>query len=232
MKCFAAALLICGAFALQVAAAAPKAKAGEEKKLAVPLAGQASPAGGATALGDPVAGRIKSESERCQECHGVDGNGHGHEGKFAKLAGQYPAYIVKQIQDFRSGARKHDFMTMMAKSVEDADVVDIAAYFASQPTMREEGAGNPLGKKLFVEGDTGRNLPACASCRGAQGKGNVAGKLTYPAIAGQDARYLEKQLLDWRSGDRKNSVSGTMNTIAKSLTDAEIQALVQYLSGL
>jgi cytochrome c553 len=214
-------LLACGALAFQVEAATKVKAVGEAK--AVQAAGK----------GDAVAGRIKSESERCQECHGADGNGHGHEGLFAKLAGQYPEYIVKQIRNFRSGERKHDFMSMMAKSVDDADVADIATYFASLPAMRGDGGNDSaVGKKLFAEGDAGRNIAACASCHGAQGKGGVAGNVISPLIAGQDARYLEKQLLDWRSGERKNSTGGVMNAAAKSLTDAEIQALVHYLSGL
>src|SRR2546430_1342452 len=84
--------------------------------------------------GDAVAGKLKSETERCQECHGVDGN--GVDGKFARLAGQYPEYIVKQIRNFRTGARKHDFMSMMAKSIDDLDLADIAAYFSSQQKMK------------------------------------------------------------------------------------------------
>jgi len=225
VKSLAAALLVCGMLAFQLAGAASKAKAGDERRAAAQVAGK----------GDPVAGRIKSETERCQECHGVDGNGNGSEGKFAKLAGQYPEYIVKQIRNFRNGERKHDFMSMMAKSVDDADIADIAAYFASQPVMRGDGGDHGdgvVGKKLFIEGDASRNIAACAGCHGAQGKGGVAEKIVYPVIGGQEARYLERQLLDWKSGERKNSAGGVMNSMAKSLTDAEIQALVHYLSGL
>lgn len=189
-------------------------------------------AGTAVRAGDVEAGRVKSESERCQECHGADGNGNGLDGKFARLAGQYPAYLVKQLQDFRSGARKHDFMMIMATSLEEADLTDIAAYYGALAGMRGEGRQESLdaAHKLFAEGDAARGIVACASCHGAQGKGN--GDAAFPVIGGQDVKYVQNQLLAWRSGERKNSPGGVMNAAAKGLTDAEIDALAHYVSGL
>ena len=173
--------------------------------------------------GNVAAGRIRSESERCQECHGADGNGNGEDGKFARLAGQYPAYIVKQLQDFRSGARRHDYMMVMAKSLEEADIVDIAAYYGSLPTMRGESvpADEVVARRLFA---------ACAGCHGAQGKGNR--DAAFPVIGGQDVKYLRNQLLAWRSGERRNSPGGAMNEAAKNLTDADIEMLAHYLSAM
>jgi cytochrome c553 len=187
--------------------------------------------------GDIEAGKFKSEDNRCQECHGPDGNGlgpaSGAAGKFAKLAGQYPDYMVKQIQDFRSGARKNDLMVIMAKSIDDTDAADIAAYFASQKKMQGNGSGtNQSGKNLFIRGDPARNILPCASCHGADGKGIDTLGQTIPVIGGQDWHYLERQLLDWRSGERHNSPGNIMNSTAKQLTDQEIQALTDYIAGL
>lgn len=195
-------------------------------------------AGAAAAGGDPVAGQRKSDDERCQECHGHDGNagdiedGVGNIGKFPKLAGQFPEYIVKQIRNFRSGERNHEFMTLMARSVGDADLADIAAYFAGQKRMQGDGGGNPRGRELFVRGDPGRNIAPCAACHGEAGKGSVAGGAVAPVIGGQHRRYLHKQLVEWRAGERRNSPGGVMNGIAAGLTDADIDALVDYVSGL
>lgn len=190
-----------------------------------------------TIVGDIAAGKIKSEDNRCQECHGIDGNGQGPAvggaGKFAKLAGQYPDYITKQIRDFRSGERKHDFMLIMAKSIDETDSADIAAYFASQIKMHGDGKGdNALGKNLFNNGDAARNILPCTSCHGADGRGLDIPQQTIPVIGGQEWQYLEKQLQDWRSGERHNSAGGVMNTFAKTLTDAEVKALTDYISGL
>lgn len=188
-------------------------------------------------VGDIAAGKIKSEDNRCQECHGPDGNGlgpaSGAAGKFAKLAGQYPDYMVKQLQDFRSGTRKHDLMLLMAKSIDDTDAADISAYFASQKKMQGNGSGaNPSGKNLFISGDPARNILPCASCHGVDGKGLDATGQTIPVIGGQDWHYLERQLLDWRSGERHNSAGNIMNNLARPLTDQEIQALADYIAGL
>ncbi|MGC3944555.1 MAG: c-type cytochrome [Chryseolinea sp.] len=186
----------------------------------------------AQAQGNAALGKEKAESERCVECHGVDGNGVSAEGKFAKLAGQYPDYILKQIRDFRSGARKHDQMAIMARSVEDDDVRDIAAYFSGLPRMNGQGGElHELGKDLFEKGDAARGVLACATCHGDKGKG-VAGQALGPVIGGQEWRYLDKQLRDWRAGERRNSADGVMNKVTNALTDKEIEALADYLSGI
>ncbi|MDB5869228.1 MAG: cytochrome c, class [Polaromonas sp.] len=183
------------------------------------------------ARGDPVLGREKAESERCIECHGVDGHAMGLEGKFAKLAGQSADYLLKQVRDFRSGARKHDQMQIMARSVSDEDVRDIAAYFASQPVMAAPAGERPAkGQSLYENGDAARGVVACIGCHGAQGKGLAGNPLT-PVIGGQEWRYLDKQLRDWRSGERRNSPDGAMSQTTKALTDADIEALANYLAG-
>lgn len=189
--------------------------------------------------GNPLLGREKIDSERCQECHGIDGQGAGHangpEGKFAKLAGQDAAYIVKQMQDFRSGARKHDQMAIMARSVSDEDVRDIAAYFASLPAMAGEpdpraAASSDLGQRLYAQGDAARGVLACASCHSPPSK-DAKVATGAPRLAGQEWRYLDKQLRDWRSGERRNSPDGVMNKALAPLTDADIEALAQHLAS-
>lgn len=196
-------------------------------------------AGPLAAAGDPLLGKQKSEDERCQECHGHDGNasdiedGVGNIGKFPKLAGQFPEYIAKQIRNFRSGERNHEFMAQMARSVGDADLADIAAYFASRNRMQGDGvARDGRGKELFIHGDAARNIAPCAACHGERGKGAIVGGVVTPAIGGQHRRYLHKQLVEWRAGERRNSPGGVMNGVAKALSDAEIEALSEYISGL
>lgn len=199
--------------------------------LVLPCALAAAPLAG----GSAAAGRDKADSERCLECHSSIGPGQGYsegtEGKFAKLAGQYPEYIVKQIEDFRSGRRKHEFMAMMAKSISNADLADIAAYFGAERKMASGAAARDgAAQRLYQQGDPARKVLACASCHGADGGGHAAGAI--PAIGGQGLRYLEQQLLAWRSGERHNSSAGVMNQQVAPLSDAEIQALAHYLSEL
>lgn len=217
---------------LPVHAAAPKAKAapGAAKGPANTAA-----TGGSNSSGDATLGQAKADSERCIECHGEQGQGlqhaNGPEGKFAKLAGQSAPYLLKQLDDFRSGARKHDVMAVMARSLDAADARDIAAYFAAQPAMRGDGQGqSPAAQRLFTEGDAGRGLPACVSCHGDAQRAPASA--LHPRIAGQEYRYLAQQLQDWRSGWRRNSPGGVMGPIASKLSEAEIDALALYLAGL
>lgn len=219
-----AALLLLSFWSL---AAGPKGRAVAAKSVAPPAPAY---------QGDPVLGKAKADSERCIECHGVDGQGQGHsngtEGKFARLAGQDPAYMLKQIRDFRSGARKHDQMAIMARSITDEDAADILSHFASLPAMKgDAGDVSESGRTLYEGGDAARGIAACASCHGVDGRGKRDQPLA-PVIGGQEWRYLDKQLRDWRSGDRKNSPGQIMNAVTKSLTDAEIEALATHLSGL
>lgn len=212
-------------------AAPPKAKVAADAPSAKPAVSVLKP-------GDPAVGKIKSDDERCQECHGQDGNaddiqdGVGNIGKFPRLAGQSFDYIVKQIRNFRSGERNHEVMLIMASAVSDRDLADIAAYFSGLPKMQGDGKGeNAVGKGLFVNGDPQRNILPCVTCHGEGGKGGGAGGALTPVIGGQHARYLQKQLREWKAGERHNDPSGTMNAIAKQLTDAEIDALSEYLAG-
>lgn len=82
----------------------------------------------ASAAGDPAAGEQKAQT--CASCHGADGNSPS--GQFPKLAGQYPSYIVKALEDYQSGARKDPVMTGFAANLSDQDREDLAAHFSRQ----------------------------------------------------------------------------------------------------
>ncbi len=179
--------------------------------------------------GDPLAGKAKSAL--CQGCHGD--LGLSLDDLIPHLGGQSAEYIAKQIRNYQSGVRKNQIMNAMAMTINDDDLFDIAAYFASQEKMHGSGWGdNPVAKNLFIKGDATRNIRPCMACHGVEGKGKAPDIATYPVIGGQRKAYLRAQLINWRKGKRTNSRGGVMNTIAKSLTDPEIEALTNYISGL
>jgi cytochrome c553 len=76
---------------------------------------------------DPAAGREKAM--QCQTCHGLDGVGRMPD--VPNIAGESEMYLTKQLQDFRSGARRHEQMSIIAGALSDDDIADLAAYYAS-----------------------------------------------------------------------------------------------------
>lgn len=198
---------------------APKAAMGDDSPEAIKLR---------SGSGDPVAG--KEKSLLCQGCHGEEGI--SIEGMAPKLAGQYAKYIEKQVRNFQSGVRIHEIMSAVAQTVNDDDLTDIAAYFASREKMKGDGHTNELGKKLFLHGDMSRMMVACVNCHGVNGKGKSPDNPVFPVIGGQHKDYLRGQLINFRDGDRGNSPGGVMNIITQKLTDQELDALADYVSGL
>ena len=179
--------------------------------------------------GDPVAG--KSKAELCYGCHGEDGN--STDPMAPKLSGQYGIYIAKQVRNYQATTRTHQIMSGMAASISDDDLADIAAYFASQPMMKgATPSSNQIGKKLFENDDLSRMMVRCNNCHGATGKGQNPGNPVYPVIGGQHKEYLLGQLINFRKGVRNNSQGGVMNTTVSRLSDAELEALADYVSGL
>lgn len=186
--------------------------------------------------GDAQAGRIKAESERCNECHGAQGQGDGHPGtevRFAKLAGQHAPYLLAQLKHYRSGQRRHEVMKLNTRDLADEDLHDLAAYYATLPPMRGEPAkdDHDATPTLYTQGDARRGIIACSVCHGPEGRGATPLQPQVPLLAGQDLRYLELQLQDWRSGWRTDPTSSVMNQTARQLTDAEIKSLAVYLAS-
>jgi cytochrome c553 len=95
--------------------------------LAIVLGGSAAAAAAAADAADAAAGRRKAV--QCQACHGLDGLSKLPNAPH--LAGQPEPYLVKSLNDYRTGARQHDMMTIAAKELSDQDVADLAAFYAA-----------------------------------------------------------------------------------------------------
>ena len=179
--------------------------------------------------GDATKG--KALSAVCAACHGADGNSVNPD--WPKIAGQGEAYLIKQIKEFRSDKRAEATMTPMAKGIaSDEDVLHLAAYYASQKT--KSGTANKdkvaLGEAIYKGGVMDTGVAACSACHGPTGIGN--GPAKYPKISGQHAKYLVTQLKNFKSGSRSNDVGKIMRNIALKMTDAEMEAVAEYMSGL
>lgn len=182
----------------------------------------------AAAQGDAAAGQAKAAL--CGSCHGVDGN--SALAMNPKLAGQGAGYLYKQLVEFKSGARENATMAAMVMNLSDQDMLDLAAFYASQQVTI--GGADPakigLGESLYRAGNKELGVAACASCHSSDGTGNAPAK--FPAVGGQHAEYTLSQLKAFRSGMRNNDMGAMMRSTVERLTDTELDALASYLEGL
>ena len=188
------------------------------------LASDAKPA---APKADPAKGQAIA-TQVCGACHAFDGN----RGLAANpiLQGQHPEYLVKQLRDFKSGARNNAIMKGFATTLSDQDMRDVAAFYASKtakPGFAKDKDTLLLGEKIYRGGIADRQIPACAGCHSPNGAGIPA---QYPRVSGQHAEYSESQLIAFRSGLRANSLQ--MAGVAAKLNDREIKALADYMAGL
>lgn len=182
----------------------------------------------AAQAGDAVAGKAKAAT--CGACHGADGNSLAP--NFPKIAGQGERYLVKQITDIKNGDRQVPEMMGFVMGLNETDIADLAAYYASQTAGG--GAADPAlveaGKLIFLGGNAATGVPACIACHGAGGKGLAAAG--FPRVAGQHAAYTEKQLKDFYSAKRTNDSNNVMRDIASRMHMDEIKAVSSYIQGL
>jgi cbb3-type cytochrome c oxidase subunit III len=187
----------------------------------------AAQAPAAPAAPDRAAGEQKYTAV-CAACHGADGNSGTP--AYPKLAAQHPEYIVKQLQEFKSGKRANPIMQGFAAQLNDQDMKNIAAYVTAskgKPGFAKDKELVSLGEKIYRGGILARNVPACAGCHSPNGAGIPA---QYPRLSGQHSDYTTAQLTAFRDGVRKNSPQ--MTTIAGKLNDKEIRAVSDYIAGL
>ncbi len=191
----------------------------------------------AFAGGDAAAGQGKTAM--CAGCHGADGNSAAP--NFPKLAGQNEKYLTKQLQDIKAGDRQVLEMTGMLNAFSDEDLSDIAAYYASK-TIQMAGAKEEnldRGERVYRGGNIETGVPACTGCHSPAGQGNAPAG--YPALGGQYAQYIAKQLRAFRTGahDAKNPAARNndgdtrvMRGVAAHMSDVEIEAVSNFIAGL
>ena len=162
----------------------------------------------------------------CATCHGLKGQGDGH--RAPRLAGLDPGYLARQIDFYAEGQRINPQMVAVAKSLTLSEREKVVAYYSALAPLRACPAADAPIAALYRSGDRSRGIASCASCHGGAGEGNAGN----PALAGQPAPYLERQLADWRDGDRYGDPLGVMTRIAKALTPAESAALSVHAAHL
>jgi len=191
----------------------------------------------ALAAGNPEAG--KSKIAVCTACHGPDGNSPAP--LYPKIAGLGEKYLLKQLVDIKSNERKVLEMTGMLEGLNEQDLADIAAFYSSQPRQLS-GAKDiklELGARVYRGGNIETGVPACIGCHSPSGNGNAPAG--YPAIGGQYASYIAKQLRAFRTaahdaedptGRANDGEVAVMRGVAARMTDQEIDAVANFIAGL
>ena len=193
----------------------------------------------ALAAGDAAVGKTKVMI--CAGCHGADGNSMVP--SFPKLAGLGEKYITEQLRQIKSGEREIMEMMGILNLSSDQDLQDMAAYYDSQKRsiagakeIELIGIADPqqaidYGENVYRGGNMNTGVAACTGCHSPSGNGN--GPAGYPGLGGQHATYIEKQLLAYRRGERMSGNNATiMQGVAANLSDKEITAVANYISGL
>ena len=180
------------------------------------------------AAGDAAAG--KSKSTTCAACHGADGISATD--IWPNLAGQHASYLRKQMMEFKSGSRENPQMSPMATPLSDEDINDVSAYYASKSAKIgvAKTDGLELGERLYRAGNSKTGLSSCMACHGPNGAGIPPAK--YPSLRGQHTAYTVAQLKGFKAESRNNDKNSVMRSIAGKMTNAEIEAVANYIQGL
>jgi cytochrome c553 len=188
--------------------------------------------------GDAQAGARKAAV--CSACHGPQGIAIAP--NFPNLAGQSATYIYVQLKSFHGGQRTDPVMTGQAAALTEPDMRDLASYYASlTPKPPGQANASSRGAQLYLAGDPALGIPPCQACHGPTALGpkpypsNAPQPpwVTFPRLRGQSGLYVAKQLSDFKHGARAGTSNArVMHGVAQTLSDDDIKALSDYLSGL
>lgn len=165
---------------------------------------------------DPLAAG-KAAAAACAGCHGE--TGVSKIPGTPSVVGFDPKYFIAAMNAYKSGQRKHDVMKSLAAPLSDADLKNIALYFALQ---------KPAGTQTPASGDQAAGKGAAAACAGCHGEQGVSSNPANPSLAGQDAQYFASALKAYKDGSRKEE---TMKLAAAALTDRAIRDMGAYYAA-
>src|SRR4051812_9405756 len=165
----------------------------------------------------------KEKAEMCVGCHGEGGISQME--NIPSLAAQPDQFIQWQLVYFRAGTRKNEQMQPIVEQLNNEDIRNLGAYFASLPPPKPEADKDPDLSKKGAQAAAGRR---CAACH----LDNYAGSKAAARVAGQREDYLGKALRDYKSGIRSGGGQAAMAEVAHPLSEEEIVALAHYLAYL
>lgn len=207
---------------------------------------------------DPIHGDAAAGARKAAVCHACHGVGAPVAPTFPRLAGQRPDYLYHRLISFKRADPKDPYyaqsaMRPQATSLSDADMRDLAVYYAAQaPTVTAAAAAQDAaaaqhataaqqaaagkGQALFLEGESTRGIPPCQGCHGADAGGTpiATGQYAaYPLLRGQSPLYLVARLTSFHNNQPHDTTSDfIMSGVARTLDDDSIQAIAAWLGSL
>ncbi len=173
----------------------------------------------------------QEKSTVCAACHGPTGRSINPE--WPSLSGQHSHYLIKQMQNYKAQqGRTAPAMTAMVANLSPQDMVEIAAFYASQPLPKGSTPKKyrERGEQLYRGGDFSQHITACIACHGPKGHGNA--EANFPALSGQHAAYTILQLQAFKNHTRSNDLSGIMQDISQRMSLEDMTAVAHYVEGL
>ena len=158
----------------------------------------------------------------CAACHGDNGNSTNP--AVPSLAAQPAQFISTSLYMFREGNRKDDQMTPMAKPLKNAEMNELAAYFAKQPAAPAKHQSKP---ESVEAGAALAKKYNCSQCHGPR----MLGQQHIPRIAGQQYEYLRTQLRLFKAQTRAD-IDGNMTSAIQAVPPQDLELLADYLAGL
>lgn len=182
-------------------------------------------------LANPNVSPAVTAVQVCSNCHGVDGNSVSP--NFPRLAGQQQAYIVTQLENFRSHQRSDppgfEYMWGISHSLTDAQIKGLADYFSKQVPLPNDAKVDAqqvaAGKVIFENGVPAKEAPPCIACHGAKAEGLA----TFPRLANQHQDYLVKQLHVFQETEGRPGTP--MKQVTHLLTPQEMEDVAAYLQA-
>jgi len=167
---------------------------------------------------------LAEKAQICTACHGGTGVPVDQPFPVPLIWGQNLGYLFFQLRDFKSGTRKNEQMTPVAQGLDRSDLMALAQYFSKKPWSHLQQPHPPADVAAVAQRVNASVV--CTSCHQEGFKGDS----TQPRLAGQVRAYLEKTMLDFRSGARGNNPG--MTGFMKGLTEQEIAALAAWLAAM
>jgi len=172
-----------------------------------------------SAAADVGAGKAIAERD-CKACHGLDGKGVAP--AIPNLAAQRARYLYNSLKEYKDGKRSHAALKNLATNMSEADLNNVAAYFASLPPMASTAAADIKHSSPY---EKGKALAApCAKCHGEDGNSNIPGT---PSLAGQQPHYLVAAIQEYHQGDR---AKGVMTSSLRDSGKLELESMALYFA--